>query len=114
MGYSWRVSVLGHVISINFNAYCENVLDWKKEGASSFFISETKPAMDLMGTLKRVLRYLLVLHLLNDFTGVLVKCAEVWAFKKRSVLANMYLWRSLSLNFTVKYPAAQNPSSIQL
>lgn len=82
MGYSWRVSVLGHVVSINFNAYCENVLDWKKEGASSFFISETTPAMDLVGTLKRVLRYLLVLHLLNDFTGVLVNVQKCGLLQK--------------------------------
>lgn len=82
MGYSWRVSVLGHIVSINFNAYCGNVLVWKKERASSFLISETKTAMDLVTSLKRVLLYVLVLHLLNDFTGVLVKCTRVFVFTK--------------------------------
>lgn len=77
MGYSWRVSVLGHIVSINFNAYCENVLVWKKERASSFFIAETKTALDLVASLKRVLLYLLVFHLLNDFMVVLVKYKKV-------------------------------------
>ena len=77
MGYSWRVSVLGHIVNINFNAYCENILVWKKERASSFFVSETKTAMDLVASLKRVLLYVLVLHLLNDFMGVLVKYTKV-------------------------------------
>lgn len=80
MDRSWRASVLGHVVSINFNAYCENVLVWKKERASSFFISETKTALDLGASLKRVLLYILVLQLLNDFTGVLVKYTKMCFF----------------------------------
>lgn len=112
MGYSWRVSVLGHIVSINFNAYCGNVLVWKKERASSSLISETKTAVDLVASLKRVLLYVLVLHLLNYFTGVLVKYTRVCVFTKgpswlKCVCGEVF-------RYMVKYPAAQKCSSIQL
>lgn len=38
--------------------------------------------MDLVASLKRVLLYVLVLHLLNDFMGVLVKYTKVCFLKK--------------------------------
>lgn len=54
--------------------------------------------MDLVASLNRVLLYVLVLHLLNYFTGVLVKYTRVCVFTKGPSWLKCVCKGSLSLH----------------